>query len=73
MTVDERENCILCFLCDAALPFFTMCDSPESFENQQNNSNDGARGGKKGGGERERQMSEGSFINCLVTEVEIAW
>jgi hypothetical protein len=68
MTVDEKENCILYALCNAAPPFFTVCVTPEPFENQQNNSNDGG-GGR---GWRERQMSEGSFINHLVTEVETA-
>jgi hypothetical protein len=28
MTVDETENCILCALCNAASPFFPVCDLP---------------------------------------------
>jgi len=52
----KGRNCILCALCNAAPPFFSMCDSPESFENQQNNSNDRVGGGKKGGGERETDV-----------------
>jgi hypothetical protein len=45
-----------------------MCDSPESFENQQNNSNDGAGGGKKGrrGVERERETDvRRTLIVCV--------
>lgn len=67
--LDKMEKCILCALCSAANLFFTICDSPESFENQQHGSNDGVWG--EGG--REREMTDVSFIHHLVTKVETVW
>jgi hypothetical protein len=71
MTVDEKENCILYALCNAA-PHFSPCVSHQSPLKINRIIQMMGLGEGRRGVERERQMSEGCFINHLVIEVETA-